>query len=74
VSKLLDAMELSQYKDTFAKEQVSGEILLECDDQILEEDLKVPSRLHRIRLLKIISGKTPALQILNESRYVVFSK
>jgi len=74
VSKLLDAMELSQYKDTFVKEQVSGEILLECDDQILEEDLKVPSRLHRIRLLKIIRGKTPALQILNESRYVVFSK
>ena len=74
MSKLLDAMELSQYKDTFVKEQVNGEILLECDDQILEEDLKVPSRLHRIRLLKIISGKTPALQILNESRYVVFSK
>lgn len=67
-------MELSQYKDAFQKEQITGDILLECDNQILEVELKISSRLHRLRLMKVIDGKAPALQLLHDSRYVIFSK
>ncbi len=64
VGLLLDAMELGHYKDTFSRECVSGEILLECDDDILREDLGVASRLHRLRLAKIIDGRHSAASIL----------
>lgn len=64
VGQLLDAMELGHYKDAFSRECVSGEILLECDDDILREDLGVASRLHRLRLAKIIDGRHSAASIL----------
>lgn len=67
-------MELSQYKDAFHKEQITGDILLECDNQILEVELKISSRLHRLRLMQVIDGKAPVMQLLHDSRYVVFSK
>jgi len=67
-------MELSQYKDAFQKEQITGDILLECDNQILEVELKISSRLHRLRLMQVIDGKAPVMQLLHDSRYVIFSK
>ena len=60
----MDAMELSQYKEAFAKESVSGEILSECDNDILESDLGVTSRLHRLRLMKIIDGRHSAAALI----------
>lgn len=59
VSDLLDSMALSQYKESFLREHVSGNVLLSCSDSILEEELGVSVRLHRIRLMLLISGKTP---------------
>ncbi len=49
-------MGMKQYQDKFKREQVDGEILAECDETVLTNDLGVTSRLHRMRLLKIISG------------------
>ncbi len=57
VLELLECMGLKQYQDHFKSEHISGEILAECDDDMLEKDLRVTSKLHRKRLLKIISGK-----------------
>ena len=54
---LLDLMSLKLYQDNFKREQVNGEILSECDDEVLTNDLGVSSKLHRIKLMKIISGK-----------------
>ena len=45
------------YQDKFVTEQVNGEILSECDEEVLKTDLGVTSKLHRMRLLKVISGK-----------------
>ena len=56
VSQLLDAMELGQYRDSFSKENVCGEILLECDNEILKSDLGMVSRLHRVRIMKVTSS------------------
>jgi hypothetical protein len=64
VCELLDAMELGQYKEAFVRECVSGEILLECDNSILESDLGVASRLHRLRLMKVIDGIHSAASLI----------
>ena len=56
VLDLLDAMGMKQYQDKFKQEQVNGEILSECDEELLSSDLGVTSKLHRMRLMKIITG------------------
>ncbi len=50
-------MGLKAYHDSFIEEQVNGEILSECDEDVLKNDLKVTSKLHRMRILKVISGE-----------------
>ena len=57
VLKILDCMNLGQYKETFKTENISGEVLVEFDDEdILEYELGVKSKLHRIRLVKLMAG------------------
>ena len=55
-------MSLDKYQNNFKREQVNGEILSECDEDVLTNDLGVSSKLHRIKLMKVISG-TPALVV-----------
>lgn len=50
-------MGLDQYQAIFEKEQIDGAILLECDEGVLEHELGVAMRLHRIKLMRIITGK-----------------
>ena len=54
---------MKQYQDNFKEEKISGEFLAECDDDMLTNDLRVTSKLHRKRLLKVISGE-------RQNRYV----
>ena len=44
---MLAAMEMHQYMDTFKRERVSGDILMELGDQELKDDLGIDSKLHR---------------------------
>lgn len=44
-------MELGKYAETFKKEQVAGDILLELTDKELKEDLGIESKLHRLSLI-----------------------
>ena len=55
--ELLDHMKLSQYREAFAKECITGEILAECDELILERELCITNRLHLLRIMKIIGGQ-----------------
>ena len=72
ICRLLDVMKLSQHKDKFRTEQISGEILCELDDEALEVDLGVKSKIHRVRLMKIMSGKHSAANLLNgENPYYI---
>ena len=41
-------MDLTQYTEKFLHEQISGEILMELDDEILKTELGVTSKLHRL--------------------------
>lgn len=61
VISLLESMNLGRYKEQFIKEQVDGEILSECDEVMLKNDLKVSSAMHRTRLMKVITGRHSAL-------------
>lgn len=57
-------MDLELYADKFYQEKVSGEILAEIDETVLQEELGVISRLHRLRLLKVMTGAHSAQNIL----------
>lgn len=72
---MLDAMGLGQHRDTFLGEQINGEILMECGEEILEKELRISSRLHRVRIMKLISGEHSAERLLDgEDPYVYASK
>ena len=58
-------MGMEQYRETFRKQQINGDILTDCDDDILRNELKITSRLHRIRLLRIISGQYSVQKIMS---------
>ncbi len=64
VIQLLESMGLKQYEGMFSREKITGEILGECDDNVLAQELKITSKLHRVRLLKVVSGRHSAESIL----------
>ena len=65
IPQLLEAMKLEQYRDTFVQQEIDGQLLADsCDELVLEHDLKVSSKLHRARLLRVIRGQRSAVDIL----------
>eukprot|EP00731_Ephydatia_muelleri_P004462 Em0002g638a len=62
--RLLKAMGLEQYSQDMAREHITGDVLLECTEGILEKELNILSKLHRVRLLKLIDGSHSAKGIL----------
>lgn len=62
-------MVLSQYKEAFAREQISGDILVDLEDKehILKNDLGMTTELHRMRLMKVIRGERSAQTYLQQS-------
>ena len=65
IQQMLDALQLSQYKEAFEREQVDGEVLLELDDEMLQHELGVNFKIHRLRLMKIISGSNSAENLVS---------
>ena len=51
---LLDKHNLSQYKKKFEDEMIDGSLFVELDEGILEHDLGVKSKLHRIRIMRLV--------------------
>lgn len=66
--QLLRAMDLRQYGDTMSHEHITGEILVECDEEVLQYELGMGSRIHRIRLMKVIQGQHSAQSILQGAK------
>ena len=72
VQQLLVAMNLGQYRARFASESIAGDILQELGHEDLENDLQIKSKIHRVRLMKIIEGYHSARSIMEgESPYAV---
>ena len=57
-------MNLRQYKEVFQYEQIDGDMLADCDEALLLNELSVENKLHRVRLMKIITGKNSAKTVL----------
>ena len=54
---LLDSMELGGYKEAFRREKITGDLMLELNDDILKNELGVRLQIHRIRIMKVIKGE-----------------
>ncbi len=54
---LLDKIGLAQYKGKFIEEKISGGLLSELDADILEHEMGITSKLHRLKLIRIIEGR-----------------
>ena len=57
-------MNLSQYKEVFQHEQIDGDTLADCDEVVLLHELNVSNKLHRTKLMKVITGRYSACTIL----------
>ena len=57
---MLTSTGLGQYTEQILLQGVSGDILAKCNDEKLEKEFGVTSKLHRLKLLRIIEGKAPA--------------
>ena len=57
ILQLLDAMNLSVYKEAFEQEQIDGDTMACLTVDMLSE-LGVSKPQHRLRLMKIVSGQT----------------
>ena len=62
----MDCLKLSAYSEAFRKEGITGDLLLELDELALEQDLGVSSRLHRLNIMRFITGKYSARSSLQE--------
>ncbi len=71
VLNLLKAMDLQQYVEIFRQQHVDGDILSDCDEDILQNELKIQSRLHRLRLQRVISGQHSVANMITDPEYVV---
>ena len=63
----LEAVGLGMHKEVFEKEKVDGLLLCKCSDHVLEEDLKMTSQLHRLKLLGFISGEVDVRNVMERS-------
>ena len=68
IMQLLDAMKLGEYKDAFEREMIDGEIMCALSEDMLLNDLKIEKQLHRLRLMKLISGQTSSRKFLDGSQ------
>lgn len=68
---VLNGMSLSQYAQRFEDEEITGELLCDFHEDILEEDLGVKQKIHRMKLMKLIGGHYSAEKILNGDKSYV---
>ena len=50
---------------TFIEDEITGSLLSELDEKILETELGVKSRIHRIKLMQIIDDDNQLMKCLN---------
>lgn len=68
-------MNLSQYSQVLLNEQIDGEILAQCDENVLQHELNITTTIHRARLMKVITGKYSVARILEgQSPYAILDK
>ena len=64
---LLEILRLTKYKDAFICEEISGALLQDLDEEILETELGITSKLHRLKLLRVIDGRQSLDELFKKS-------
>ena len=59
---------MKKYQDRFSQEGIDGAILMDVEEQTLQSELGVTSKLDRVKLMKIIRGERSAKSVL-EGQY-----
>ena len=54
---MLELAGLGKYTKMFTVEEISGEVLLECDKGVLQSELGINSEVHLQMFLTLIEGK-----------------
>ena len=57
VKGLFAHLEIAEYDAKLKNASITGKLLLQCDDASLRDDLGISSRVNRLLLLQIITGK-----------------
>ena len=65
VVELLEVLCLARYKAMFIEEGITGALLKEVDEDILEQDLGISSKLHRLKLMRVIEGRESLDELFN---------
>lgn len=58
--EVLEAMNLGMYKEVFREKQIDGMVFAELNEALMEHELEIKSKLHRLRLLMVAKGKRKA--------------
>ena len=66
--QLLDKIGLSKYKDKFIEKGITGSLLSEFDEDILEKEIDIISRIDRIKLMRIMEGRQSIDELLDSSQ------
>ena len=53
----MNKLGISQYKEMFIAEKIDGPIFIELDEEVLEKELGIASRLHRLKILRLLEGR-----------------
>lgn len=64
----MQCMGLSNYAAIVRDENITGSLLAQLTDDMLEKDLNITSRLHRLRIMDLIQGRTDASAILSQDK------
>ena len=57
--QLLECVGMKQYMSRFQEEAINGEVLAELDEEMLQSDLGISSKLHQMRLMKVYRHHLP---------------
>ena len=66
VLDVLDAMNLSMYRENFQQELIDGELLSEFTEDMFIE-LGVKSKMHRLKLMRVVKGRKDVSSVLNKN-------
>lgn len=77
MADFLTRIQLPQYADNFLHSEISGEVLLEADADVLNE-LGMTSPLHQMKVVELfrreLQGKTPRYCIISRSSVMLISR
>ena len=64
----MKCMGLSKYIAIMRDERITGALLVQLTESMLEKNLKISSRYHQFQIMDLIQGRVDAFALLTESK------